>query len=49
MSWKGTVQQCKAIPGWGSGKEWTGEQGKGRGLMGLSGSGGPEKGKSFEM
>ena len=26
-----------------------GEQGEGRGLMGLSGSGEPEKGKSFEM
>ena len=33
----------------GSGKGWVEKQGEGRGLMGLSGSGGLEKGKSFEM
>ena len=29
------MQQCRGIPGQGSGKGWIGEQGEGRGLMGL--------------
>ena len=41
--------QCRAIPEQGSGKGWMGEQGEERELMGLSGSGEPEKEKSFEM
>ena len=47
--WKDSVQQYKAKPKQGSGKAWMGEQGEGRGLMGLLGRGEPEKGKSFEM
>ena len=47
--WKDSVQQYRAKPEQGSGKGSMEEQGYGRGLMGLSGSGEPEKGKSFEM
>ena len=48
-SWKGSVQQCRGIPGQGSGKVWIGEQGEGRGLMVLSGREALGKGKSLEM
>ena len=47
--WKDSVQQYRAKPEQGNGKWWMGEQGEGRGLVGISGSGEPEKGKSFEM
>ena len=43
------MKQYSANPEQGSGKGWVGGQGKRRGLKGLSGSGGLEKGKSFEM
>ena len=43
------MQQYRGIPEQGSGKGWMGEQGEETGLIGLSGSGEPEKGKSFEM
>ena len=40
---KDSVQQCRGIPGQGSGKGWIGERGEGRGLMGLSGRGGHQE------
>ena len=43
------MQPYRAIPECGSAKGWMGEQGEGRGLMELLGSGEPGKGKSFEM
>ena len=43
------MQQCSGITGQEIGKGWIGEQGEGRGLMGLSGRGDPGKGKSLEM
>ena len=46
---KDLVKQYSAKPERGSGKGWVGGQGERRGLMGLSGSGGLEKGKSFEI
>ena len=46
---KDLVKQYSAKPERGSGKGWVGGQRKRRGLTGLSGSGGLEKGKSFEM
>ena len=46
---KDSVKQYSAKPERGSGKGGVGGQGERRGLMGLSGSGGLEKGKSFEM
>ena len=48
-SGKTQLKQYSAKPERGSGKGWVGGQGKRRGLTGLSGSGGLEKGKSFEM
>ena len=39
------VKQYPAKPEQGTGKGWEGGQGKRRGLMGLLGSGGLEKGK----
>ena len=47
--WKASVKQYPAKPEQGTGKGWEGGQRKRRGLMGLSGIGGLEKGKSFEM
>ena len=47
--WRDSVKQYSAKPEQGNGKGWVGGQGKRRGLKGLSGSGGLEKGKSFEM
>ena len=49
LFWKASVKQYRTKLEQGSEKGWVGKQGEGRGLMGLSGSGGPEKGKSFEM
>ena len=43
------MKQYSAKPEQGSGKGWVGGQGERRGRMVLSGSGGLEKGKSFEM
>ena len=43
------MQQCRGLPGQGSGKGLIGEQEEGRGLMELLGRGDPGKGKSFEM
>ena len=43
--------QCSSIgqkPEQGSGKGWMGEQREGRGLMGLSGSEGPERGNHLK-
>ena len=47
--WKDSVQQYRGIPEQGSRKGYMGKQVEGRGLMGLPGSGKPEKRKSFEM
>ena len=49
LFWKDSVKQYSAKPEQGSGKGWVGGQGERRGLAGLSGSGGLEKGKSLEM
>ena len=49
LFWKNSVKQYLAKPEQGGGKGWVGGQGKRKGPMGLSGSGGLEKGKSFEM
>ena len=47
--WKDSIHQYREIPEQRSGKKLMEEQGEGRGLMGLAGSGDPKKGKSFEM
>ena len=49
LFWKDSVKPYSAKPERGSGKGWVGGQGERRGLAGLPGSGGLEKGKSFEM
>ena len=42
--WKGSVQQCRAIPEQGSGKGWMGDRREEKGFMELLGSGGQERG-----
>jgi hypothetical protein len=41
--------QCRRMPGKGSGSKWVGEQGEERGIRGGSFGGRPGKGVIFEM